>query len=205
MIQLIQYKGSITTLMYNQVKSIEKLILSGKKVFTAGDLAVLWEITDTNKLSERIKYYLKNKRLKSIHRGIYVYDNSYTKEDIAQKLFPLSYISLYTTSQIYGLTFQYYSDIYSIALKSKKYEIDGTIYIYHKVKESIFYNTIGLINNGRYTISSKERTICDMLYVFPKISFDNLREINIKKLEEISKIYDNKRLEKSIKNIIFEH
>ncbi len=190
--------------MYNQIKSVEKLILSGKKVFTTGDLAVLWEITNRNRLRDRIKYYLKNKRLQSIHRGIYVYDNNYTREDIAQKLFPLSYISLYTTSQIYGLTFQYYSDIYSIALKSKKYEIDGTIYIYHKVKESIFYNTIGLTNNGRYTIASKERTICDMLYVFPKISFDNLREINIKKLEEVSKIYDNRRLEKSINNIILD-
>ncbi len=188
--------------MNNQTKSIEKLILSGKKVFTIEDLAVIWEITERKRLINRIKYYLKNKRLISIHKGVYVYDKNYTPEDVAQKLFPMSYISLYTTSQMHGLTFQYYSTIYSISLKSKKYDTGGIIYIYHKVKESIFYNTLGLTNNGRYTFASKERTICDMLYVFPKISFDNLREIDIEKLKEISKIYNNKRLENSVKNII---
>ena len=175
--------------MNNNIGLMEKLILSGKKVFTIEDLAVIWEIPEKNRLKERIKYYLKNKRIKSIFKGIYVYDTNYTLEDIAQKLVPLSYISLYTASQIYGLTFQYYSTIFSISIKNKKYEIGENKYIYHKVKESIFYNSLGLINNGRYTIANKERTISDMLYLYPGASFDNLREIDTFKLKELSYIY----------------
>ena len=41
--------------MRNQT-NIEKLITSGKKVFTTDDLAVIWEISDRKKLIGRIKH-----------------------------------------------------------------------------------------------------------------------------------------------------
>lgn len=201
---MISYKGRYTTLMEEQTGAIEKLILSGKKVFTSEDLAVIWQVTENNKLKERIKYYLKRKKIHSIFSGVYIYSQDYTSLDIAQKLIPLSYISLYTASGIYGLTFQHYSTIHSMALKSKKYKVNGIEYVYHKVKESIFYNSLGLINNGRYTITSKERTICDMIYLYPSISFDNLRNIDTEKLKSLCKIYDNKRVEETIEKIIFD-
>lgn len=188
--------------MENQIKNVEKLALSGKNVFTIEDLAVIWQIAERRKLIERIKYYLRKKRLVHISKGVYAYGEGYTPLDIAQKLVPLSYISLYTTSQMHGLTFQYYGSIYNIALKSKKYELKKQNYIYHKVKEKIFYNQLGLVDNGRYTIADKERTICDCLYVFPGFSFDNLRSIDTEKLSTLSKMYDNKRLEREVNEII---
>lgn len=188
--------------MDHQVTNIEKLIASGKKVFTIEDLAVMWQISDRRRLIERIKYYLREKRLLHISKGVYAYGTDYTPMDIAQKLVPLSYISLYTTSQMHGLTFQYYETIYSIALKSKTYKINNQNYIYHKVKEPIFYSQLGLINNGRYTIADKERTICDCLYVFPGFAFDNTLGIDTQKLFELSKLYGNKRLEKDVQILI---
>lgn len=47
----------------NNQTNIEKLITSGKKVFTTDDLAVIWQISDRDKLIQRIKYYLRNHRL----------------------------------------------------------------------------------------------------------------------------------------------
>lgn len=175
--------------------SIEKLVTSGKKVFTTEDLAVIWGISERRKLIERIKYYLRQKRLKHIHKGVYAYGD-YTPLDIAQKLVPLSYVSLYTTSQMHGLTFQYYSSIYCVSLKSKTYDIGGQKYVYHKVKEPIFYSQSGLVNQGRYIIADKERTICDMLYVFPGTAFDKLEGVDADKLVQISRLYGNKRLER---------
>lgn len=180
---------------------IEKLALSGKKVFTTQDLSVIWQIPKRRKLIELIKYYLRKKRLISVYKGVYAYGEDYTPFDVAQKLVPLSYISLYTTSQMHGLTFQYYKTIYSVSLKSKKYKINGQEYIYHRVKESIFYNNLGLIQNGRYTIVGKERTITDCLYVFPCFAFDNLAGIDSEKLLLLSKIYNNKRLEKEVEKL----
>lgn len=188
--------------MENKITNIEKLAFSGKRVFTTEDLAVIWQIPQRRRLIERIKYYLREKRLISVYKGVYAYGEDYTPLDIAQKLVPMSYISLYTTSQMYGLTFQFYSSIYSISLKSKKYKIGKTEYFYRKVKESIFYNQSGLINNGRYILADKERTVADCLYVFPSFAFDNLQGINKEKLVEMSKIYSNKRLEKEIMKII---
>lgn len=187
--------------MNNNIAKIEKLALSGKKVFTTQDLAVIWQIPERRRLIELIKYYLKESRLTSIHKGVYAYGDC-TPLDIAQKLVPLSYISLYTTSQIHGLTFQYYETIYSISLKSRKYTIKGQGYVYRKVKESVFYNQSGLISNGRYLIADKERTITDCLYVFPDFAFDNLRGIDTEKLLMLSKIYNNKRLDREVKKLV---
>jgi predicted transcriptional regulator of viral defense system len=188
--------------MEHKTTNIEKLVTSGKKVFTIEDLAVLWEIPERRRLIERIKYYLRKKRLIHISKGVYGYGQDYTPLDIAQKLVPLSYISLYTTSQIHGLTFQNYNSVYSISLRSKAYCINNQQYIYRKVKESIFYSRLGLIDNGNYVIADKERTVCDCLYVFPEFSFDNIRGIDTEKLILLSKTYANKRLEKEINALV---
>lgn len=185
----------------NNQTYIEKLITSGKKVFTTDDLAVIWQISDRDKLIQRIKYYLRNHRLIHIYKGIYAY-GEFTNLEVAQKLVPLSYVSLYTTAQIYGLTFQFYSTIFCLSLKSKKYEIDGQKYEYHKVKESIFCSDIGLIKQNGLTLASKERTICDLLYVYPNFAFDNLSGVNVLELSAIASLYSNKRLKKDIASLI---
>ena len=188
--------------MKNNITNIEKLALSGKKVFTTQDLAVIWQIPQRRRLIELIKYYLREKRLSSIYKGVYGYGNDFTSFDIAQKLIPLSYISLYTTSQIHGLTFQYYETMYAISLKSKKYKIGEQDFVYHRVKEQIFYNQLGLVNNGRYIIADRERTITDCLYVYPNFAFDNLQGVDKEKLRVLVKMYNNNMLERRVKDLI---
>lgn len=188
--------------MKNNITNIEKLVLSQKLVFTTEDLAVIWQIPQRRRLIELIKYYLRAKRLTSIYKGIYGYGKDYTPFDIAQKLVPLSYISLYTTCQMHGLTFQYYKTVYAISQKSKKYKVGEQDFIYHRVKEQIFYNQLGLINNGRYIMADRERTITDCLYVYPNFAFDNLGRVDKEKLLAISKIYDNKMLEKRVREYV---
>lgn len=188
--------------MEHKTTNIEKLALSGKKVFTTEDLAVIWQIPRRRRLIELIKYYLREKRLIHIYKGVYAYGGDYTPLDIAQKLVPLSYISLYTASQIHGLTFQYYSSVYCVSLKSRRYKLENQGYIYHRIKEPVFYNQSGFVNNGRYIMADRERTITDCLYVFPGFAFDNFSGVDKEKLSSFSKIYKNKRVEKEAERII---
>ena len=185
----------------NNQSNIEKLISTGKTVFTIDDLAVIWEVSDRRRLVERAKYYVRQGRLKRIHKGVYGY-GEYTPLEVAQKLVPLSYVSLYTAAQIHGLTFQYYATTFSVSLKSKRYDIDKYAYEYHRVKESIFYNALGLVRQPGYTMASKERTICDLLYVYPNTAFDNLNGLNISLLHQLASVYENKRLERRIRQFI---
>jgi predicted transcriptional regulator of viral defense system len=88
-----------------------------------------------------------------------------------------------------------------MSLKSKKYTIKGQKYVYRKLKEPVFYNQTGLVDSGRYFIADKERTITDCLYVFPGFAFDNLQGVDTEKLLKLSRIYNNKRLEREVKKI----
>lgn len=75
-------------------------------------------------------------------------------------------------------------------------------FVFHKLKDSILSNPLWLKNNWKYLIASKERAICDRLYLSKNYYFDNLSEIDFEKLEEISKIYNNKRLVLEINKLI---
>ena len=70
------------------------------------------------------------------------------------------------------------------------------------MKDAIFYNDLGLMQEEGHTIANKERTICDLLYVFPGFAFDNLKSVDIEMLHKIATIYDNKRLQKDVSKII---
>ncbi len=186
--------------MKNQT-NIEKLITSGKKVFTIDDLAVIWQISDRKKLVSLIKYYLRRQRLTHVYKGVYAYGN-YHVLDVAQKLTPMSYLSLYTTAQMHGLIFQNYSTTFAMSLKSNKYDLGGEKFEYHKLKDTAFYNALGLVSEGGLTFANRERTICDLLYVYPGLAFDNLRGVDSKALAEVSRIYGNRRLEKEVAKLI---
>lgn len=184
-------------------KKIELLIASGQSVFTTQDMGLLWQISDKRKLFEVIKYYLRSKRLKSIYKGLYTLPEirTPTPNEIAQKLVPLSYISLATALAHHGINFQYDSAVHSVSLTCRRYEINGQAYAYHKIKDFVFFDQAGLEKGTTYTVASPERAVCDTLYFFPAWSFDNLDKINKEKLLELGAIYRNKALARRVKKL----
>lgn len=188
--------------MDKNINNIELLARSNKSIFTTADLAVIWNIPNRRQLVERIKHYLRTHRLTSITKGVYAYGDKYSNLDISQKLVPFSYISLYTSAQIHGLIFQNYTTTYAMALNTKKYTLAVGNFEYHRLKSATFFNTLGLIKHNHYLLASPERTVVDCLYTYPSLSFDNLRSVDPKKLEEIAKIYNNQSLEKRVSRLI---
>lgn len=181
---------------------LEILQKTGFNIFTTDDLMVLWDVTNRRDVIESIKDYIRRERMYSIKRGIYSLDKDYDVNELAQKLLSPSYISYYSALAIHGIIFQKYSEIHCFALYSKDFNINDQKFIYHKINEDVLSIQEGIISEGKYTIASAERAICDSLYLNKTIAFDNLRNIDIEKLEKISRIYSNKRLEKDIKKLI---
>lgn len=186
-----------------KLKKIEMLIASKQSVFTAQDLRIAWQISDKRKLFEVIKYYLRSKRLQSIYKGLYVLPEVRmpTPNEIAQKLVPFSYISLSTALAFHGINFQYDSAIHSVSLASRQYAINGQIYVYHKIKDAVFFDQTGQENMVTHKMASPERAVCDTLYFFADWSFDNLDKIDKDKLLKLSAIYHNKKLEQRIEKL----
>jgi predicted transcriptional regulator of viral defense system len=185
-----------------------KLDKTDRKIFSTQDLAVIWNQPDKRKLYETIKYYLRTNQLYQITRGIYstekLDEKNITKNislafKIAQKISPNSYISLYTALKYHGLIFQYYENIYSIGERNTERGIFNKKFIYKTMKDDIFRNERAIISQNGYRIASKERAVCDTLYLIPNVGIDNVEMLDKKKVEETSKIYGNKSLDKRLK------
>jgi len=181
--------------------NIIKILTSKKTVFTIKDLEILlWSSNQT------VRSYLSRQKEKKILKNIFAWiwvieSREYNKFELACKLREKSYISLETALQKHWIIFQDYSNIISIASDNtilKK--IENIEYQYKKIKDDILLDPIWIINNWFYSIASKERAICDLIYLKSWFTFDNLNSIDFDKLEEISKIY-NKRTILEIKKL----
>jgi predicted transcriptional regulator of viral defense system len=193
-----------------KLDKIEMLIASLKTIFTIQDIGTIWGATDKKALANNVKYYLKNGKLANIQRGVYYIPGLKDKNGgleyslkIGQKLIPFSYVSIFTALHIYGVNFQYYSDIHFIASLSKKYDIkDIGSFVYHKLADKILYNPLGIIKKNGYMIASLERAICDTLYFYPKASFDHIESLDKELILEIAALYETKSLLNKINKLI---
>lgn len=186
---------------------IEKLLIHPHNIFTVQDLSIIWNISNKPRLWNAIRHYLRVGKLLRVHKGVYAKTSStslepYTSFELGQKLLTPSYISFYTALANHGIIFQFHQGIHLAALVSKTIKVNKDTFIYHKIKDAIFYDSTGIKDNQTHKIAEPERAICDSLYLFPNLSFDNLDFLDPEKLLQVSAIYHNHRLAQSIKKLI---
>ena len=181
---------------------LKPLIDTKQTVFNVDDLRQIWQVEDKNYLKTIIARLFKSGKIIRIKRGVYAINKNYNKYELASKIKSPSYISLETVLQKNGIIFQDYSkSIYNISNNTVKKKVQGTVFKYFKIKDDILFSPLGIEKNNFITIASTERAIADRVYLTPGYYFDNLREVDTKKLKQISKIY-NKRTQMEIKEII---
>jgi predicted transcriptional regulator of viral defense system len=180
---------------------MEKLLSLELKVFTVQDLMTIWGVFEKKKLWSLIRYYLRVGKLKKVYKGVYSI-GEYDELGLAQKLLKPSYISYYTALAFHGVIFQFYGSVHCVGLISKKIKINDKEFVYHKLKESVFYNSLGIVSKKNFVIAGLERAVTDSLYLAPTLSFDELSKVSKQKLHEVSKIYNNKSLEKRVDLLI---
>ncbi|EKE28357.1 MAG: hypothetical protein ACD_3C00071G0007 [uncultured bacterium (gcode 4)] len=185
--------------------NITKLLELKKTVFTVEDLQ---KILDTNNKAT-IRNYMSRAKEKWLVESIYYWIWKVIWRDVeifelACKINKNSYISFETVLKKEWVIFQYYDSIFLASDKSVERIALGKIFKTFKMKKSILLNPIWIIQAWNYSIASKERAICDKIYLSKNYYFDDLSSIDFKNLEDISKIY-NKRVEKEINSLIEKH
>ncbi len=177
---------------------ILNLYKAKNSVFSTKDLAILWEETSPVRLKTRIYRYVKTGKLYRIRRGFYAKDKDYNEFELAVKIYTPSYISFETVLYQAGVIFQFYKTIFIASYLNRQLTIDGRVYLYKKIKDSILTNPAGLNTIDNYSIASPERAFLDTLYLNKSYHFDNLNVLDWEKVFKILPIYSNKRLEKEV-------
>lgn len=177
---------------------IAKLYKSSKTILSIKDLAIIWEENNKEKLYAKTSYYVKNKSLIRLTRGVFAKDKNYNLKELATSIYTPSYISFETVLRESGVIFQHHEKIFVASKWPKTTTVDKNTFTFRKLKKTILLDPSGIIIVDNYSIATKERAFLDMIYLFPNYYFDNLGGINWKKCKELVKIYDNKELEKRL-------
>lgn len=177
---------------------VTELYKSPKTVFTNKDLALFWHESDKKKLNTKIAYYVKQKALVSLIRGVFAKNKQYDPKELATSVYIPAYISFETVLREAGIIFQHYDTIFVASKLSKTINIDNHLFTFRKLKEVVLYNFAGVSLKENYSIATPERAFLDMIYLFPNYYFDNLQQIDFQKCFELVAIYDNQQLEKRL-------
>ena len=180
---------------------LNTLIRGKRTVFTFRELAMLWSDVSFQTVLSRIHYYVKNKQLYQIRKGIYAKDNDYDVFELATKIFKPSYISFETVLGMEGVIFQKYESVFLASYQTKEISCDNKKFIFKKLKDSILLNNAGITNKDDIMIATKERAFLDVIYLNKDYYFDNLSSLDFDKVFKLLDIYGNKRLETDVKKL----
>ena len=183
---------------------IKKLLQSNQSIFSTNDFRLIFGL-EMPYLSVVIDRLIKKGDLTRIKKGLYfvLREKNLDILELARKLKSPSYISMETSLAQEGVIFQDYSKtIFCISNNRVNLQALGIDFQYYKLKNSVLLNPLGINNKNGFMIASAERAICDRLYFSPKYYFDNIDNIDKEKIRNISKIYNNKRLENAVKKLI---
>ncbi|MBU2037191.1 hypothetical protein KJ866_03295 [Patescibacteria group bacterium] len=183
---------------------IAKLYQSTKTILTNRDLALIWQENNKNNLNAKTAYYVKQKALLRLTRGVFAKNKDYNPKELATSIYIPSYISFETVLREAGVIFQHYDTIFVVSRWPKTMTIDKHTFTFRKLKDAALFNPAGIVSKDNYSAATPERAFLDTIYLFPNYHFDNLKSINWAKCGEIARIYNNrqliKRLHKYCKN-----
>lgn len=159
--------------------------------------------TNFDNLKSKINRLVKKGVLISLKKGLYAKSTGYEILEAANKIYTPSYISLETTLQRSGVTFQDYSHtIFVISYQSRDIKLNDYTISFRKIKDEILNNYEGILNEDGYSIASTERAFLDRIYLSGNQYFDNLDKIDWEKAKELVKIYNNKTMERRLKSYV---
>ena len=178
---------------------LEVLLRSPKTIFSSKDVSLLWGEESDEVIKKRLNKYVTAGKLIRVRRGFYAKDKNYNRFELATRINTPSYISFETVLTREGVNFQYYGNIFVASYINREIDIEGQKITFVRMKDYVLSNTTGIEHKDDYAIASRERAFLDRVYVSKDYYFDNLRSLDWNKVMEILPIYNNKRLEKKVK------
>lgn len=184
------------------MKYLDKIIDSGKTIFTYDDIKLLLPLKNNNSAKKFLGRMVKDNIFIKIYKWIY-WLKKFSEFELALKLKKNSYISFETVLVQEWIIYQdYFTTIFCASDNTIEKKVNEKIFSYKKLKDDVLYNPTWIINKWNYLVASKERAICDVLYLFADYYFDYLEDVDTDKLLEIAQIYNNKRLILSVKKLL---
>lgn len=178
---------------------LEVLLRSPKTIFSSKDVSLLWGEESDEVIKKRLNKYVKAGKLIRVRRGFYAKDKDYDRFELATRINTPSYISFETVLTREGVNFQHYGNIFVASYINREIDIDGQKITFVRMKDYVLSNSTGIEHSNGIATASRERAFLDRLYVSKDYHFDNLRSLDWNKVMEILPIYNNKRLEKKVK------
>jgi len=178
---------------------LDILLRSKKTVFSTNDIILLWGDSNIKAVKVRLSYYVRNKKLFRLRRGLYVKDTNYDRLELATKIFKPAYVSFETVLGSAGITFQYYNQIFVASYVKREILCDEQKYAFRIIRNDILINPLGIEQSGDYSIATKERAFLDTVYRSKDYYFDNLSLLDWDKVFEILPIYKSPIMEERIK------
>ncbi len=178
---------------------LEVLLRLPQTIFSLKDASLLWGEEDKEVIKKRLNKYVTSGKLIRVRHGLYVKDKNYNRFELATRINTPSYISFETVLTREGVNFQYYSDIFVASYVNREITVGDQKITFIRMKNYVLTNTIGIKHKDGIATATKERAFLDRVYVSKDYHFDNLNSLDWNKVMEILPIYNNKRLEKKIK------
>ncbi|KKT84592.1 MAG: hypothetical protein UW82_C0016G0001, partial [candidate division WWE3 bacterium GW2011_GWC2_44_9] len=103
---------------------IAKLYQSPKTILSNKDLALVWQENNEESLYAKTAYYVKQKALFRLTRGVFAKNKDYNPKELATSIYTPSYISFETVLREAGVIFQHYDTIFVVSKWPKTMTID---------------------------------------------------------------------------------
>lgn len=179
-------------------KPISAILRSSRTVFTFKDISLMWRNTDKKAVIAGINYYVSTGQLHRIRRGIYAKDKNYDKTELACRIYTPAYVSFETVLTRAGINFQYYGQIFIASYLAREIVVDGRMYQYRKIKNTLLTDSTGVLNKDGIAIATSERAFLDTLYLNTDYHFDNLASLTWDKVFDMLPMYNNKRMTRKV-------
>ncbi|MDR0421359.1 MAG: hypothetical protein LBH30_07945 [Prevotellaceae bacterium] len=170
-------------------------------VFRLVDISMLTRETNFNSINQKVNYCVRHKKILCPRRGIYA-KLTYSREELANKIYTPSYISLELVLKKYGIISQHDETITSVCYLSRQIKVDNHAFSYHKFKREILVNPLGIERINSVNIAKPERAFLDLLYLGKKYDFKNIDTLNKTTINKILPIYKSEQLFKLVKNLL---
>lgn len=170
-----------------------------RSVLTTHEVSLLWGVRDMPFVRKKLHRYVKAGELYPVRKGIYAKDRRYDRFELATRIFTPAYVSLETVLAQAGMIFQFQKRILVLSYLSREVKVDGQVYVFRKIRDSILTNHTGMDIRGCCPIASPERAFLDLLYLGRNYEAGYFSDIDWDKVADILPIYGgHRRMEREV-------
>ncbi len=180
-----------------QLKALQTLHASGKKIFSSADLQKILQTTDSNYSHVQATRLVKEGVIERVIRGWYVLASNRPSDfELANVLYGPSYVSLDSALNFYGILVQSPQEIISATTGlARKIEAGGKHFSYVHLDQKYYSD---YQKSGGFLIASPEKALVDAMFFVAlgrgSLSVEelNLQSVDKKKVKEIASRIINK-------------